>query len=78
MEQLLLFSLAAKKSGRGDGELPERSPDTSKDEEKSVDTPKFGDKPGEHSPPDNASAGGSQSKSGQSQTLQRRGSSTSI
>ena len=59
MEQLLLFSLAKKQSGRGDSDIPERSPDTSKDEEKSVDTPKFGDKKGEHSPPDHISAGGS-------------------
>ena len=68
--------MAAKQSGRGDAEFPAKSPDTSRDEEKSCDTPKFGEKPGDHSPPDNVSAAGSQNKSGQP-TLQRQNSMSS-
>jgi hypothetical protein len=53
----MLISLAAKKGGRFDKELssPEKSPDNSKDEIKSADTPEFGNKPGDHSPSDNIS-----------------------
>ena len=39
----------------------EKSSDSSKDEVKSVDTPKFGEKLGDHSPPDNISGTGSHS-----------------
>merc|ERR1719253_988792 len=76
MELLLLSSLSAKQGGRTDGEIQAKSSDTSRDEEKSCDTPKFGEKPGDHSPPDNVSATGSQNKS-TSPALQRRNSTTS-
>ena len=76
----MLISLAAKKGGKFDKEFssPERSPETSKDEIKSVDTPEFGNKPGDHSPSDNVSVGGSHNKSGAEARLQRRGSTSSI
>ena len=56
----------------------EKSSDSSKDEVKSVDTPKFGEKLGDHSPPDNISGTGSHSIQGQGPMLQRRNSTTSI
>ena len=70
----MLISLAAKK-GKFDKELssPEKSPDTSKDEIKSADTPEFGNKPGDHSPQDNVSVGG-KDKSGNDPMLKRRSS----